>query len=131
MQYTTNGRHIQVESQFSMQSGSLQVAGVYPYRGMEQPNPVYNIQEVLGVHVCTFKLSMHACMIPIIIWFARLIPRPFEERRKGLVHTVYTCSITLRILGVWILLYILVLSQIHLCVHVLQFVAGHLPFEPQ
>ena len=31
---------------------------------------------------------------------ASLVPRPFEEgRRKGLVHTVCACAVTLRILG--------------------------------
>ena len=33
-----------------------------------------------------------------------LVPRPFEGRRKGLVHTVCACSVTLRILGLCILL---------------------------
>ena len=34
-----------------------------------------------------------------------LVSRPIEGRRKGLVHIVCACSVTLRILGLWILLY--------------------------
>ena len=58
-----------------------------------------------------------------------LVPRPFEGRRKGLVHTICACSIILRILGYRILSYTFRL-QIRVRAHVLQFVTGHVPFEP-
>ena len=39
------------------------------------------------------------------MYFSELASSPGALRRKSLVHTVYTCPVTLRILGVWILLY--------------------------
>ena len=45
------------------------------------------------IHLLTGEVSS--------LWWSSgsLIPRPFEGRRKGLVHTVCACSVTLGILG--------------------------------
>ena len=57
-----------------------------------------------------------------------LVPRPFEGRRKGLVHTVCACSVPLRILGDRILSYTCLLTNPRTC-PCSQFVAGHLPLN--
>ena len=58
-----------------------------------------------------------------------LVPRHFEGRRKGLVHTVCACSVPLlkNHRGLDVTVYL----SIHKSAYVsMFFVAGHLPFEP-
>ena len=57
---------------------------------------------------------------------------PLDGRRRDLVHTICVCSVTLRIFGLWIIQYFYPFTNpsIHSQTRSIQFVAGHLPFEP-